>query len=74
MNNITNGGKDYKGIRALAEAIKRNRVLISLNLNSTDLDSECSALLADAMQYNSTLISLDIEGNPEMDLNHVRNI
>lgn len=38
MNNLTNSGKDYKGIRQLAEAIKRNRVLISLNLNSTDLD------------------------------------
>ena len=58
----------------MAEAIKRNRVLISLNLNSTDLDNECSSLLSDAMKFNDTLINLDIESNPKMNIAHVRKI
>ena len=43
-------------------------------INSTDLNEECSRMLADAMDENNTLILLDVEGNPKMDIIHVRRI
>ena len=49
FNNLTNSDKDIKGIKKIAEALTRNEVLISLNLNSTDLNADCSSMLADAM-------------------------
>ena len=48
--------------------------LISLNLNSTGLDSECSRFLAEAMEENDTIINMDIEGNPLMNIHDVRRI
>ena len=42
MNNITDSGKNIDGVRALADALKRNVTLIWLNLNSTCLDDKCS--------------------------------
>jgi len=67
-NNLTKGyhGKsfDNSGIKILADSMKKNRTLISLNLNSCNLNQESSKYLADMMKYNDSLINLDVEGNP----------
>lgn len=49
---------------------------MSLSLNNTNLESECSAYLRDAMEKNKTMILLDIEGskNSEMNIYDVRAI
>ncbi len=73
-NNLTNSEKDTKGIRKIAESLTKNTNLISLNLNSCDLNKNCSRMLADAMEENDTLILLDVEGNPKMDIFDVRKI
>lgn len=49
-NNLTNSEKDTKGIFRIAEALSKNTNLISLNLNSCDLNKKCSKKLADAME------------------------
>lgn len=74
MNDLISNYKDWSGIKAIAEALRHNVVLISLNLNSTGLDKKCSAMLAEAMEKNDTLILLDIEGNPKMNIYDVRRI
>ena len=74
MNNITDSGTNIEGVRALADALKKNVTLIWLNLNSTCMDDKCSQLLVEAMKYNTTLIHMDIEGNPNMDIYDVRKI
>ncbi len=74
MNNITDSGTNSEGVKALADALKKNVTLIWLNLNSTCMDDKCSQLLVEAMKYNTTLIHMDIEGNPNMDIYDVRKI
>ena len=74
MNDLTSNGKDNSGIQALAEALRHNVVLTSLTLNSCGLGAHCSAMLADAIEDNHTLILLDIEGNPDMNIYDVRRI
>lgn len=74
MNDLISNGKDPSGIKTIAEALRHNVVLISLNLNSTGLDAECSSMLAEAIEDNHTLILLDVEGNPNMNIYDVRRI
>ena len=74
MNDLISNYKDWSGIKSIAEALRHNVVLISLNLNSTGLDKKCSAMLAEAIEDNDTLILLDIEGNPKMNIYDVRRI
>ncbi len=74
MNDLTSNGKDNSGIKSLAEALRHNVVLTSLTLNSCGLGAHCSAMIADAMEDNHTLILLDIEGNPDMNIYDVRRI
>lgn len=54
--------------------MKTNTTLIGLNLNNTNLDSESSIALSEAMEVNTTLIYLDIEGNKKMNIHNVRKI
>ena len=49
FNNLTNTQKDPKGIESIANSLTTNTTLICLNLNSTDLNDECSKMLADAI-------------------------
>lgn len=48
--------------------------MVALNLNNCNLNEECSKMLADAMEENDTMIDLDIEGNPDMDIYDCRRI
>jgi hypothetical protein len=59
---------------ALAEAIKKNDCILSLNLNNTNLTEECGAALVEAIEINETLIMLDIENNPKISLHDIRRI
>ena len=45
-NNLTCNGKDNRGIKAIAEGLRNNRTLISLNLSHCNLNEECSKILA----------------------------
>jgi hypothetical protein len=44
------------GIDALVEALAKNDTLLSLNLNNTGLDANCSKKLLEMIENNSTLI------------------
>ena len=74
FNDITDSGRDCSGVKILAENLKKNRTLISLNLNTCGLNAKCSAMLAEVMDYNDSIINLDVEGNPDMNLYDVRKI
>ena len=73
-NDLTDAGKNNKGIVELAEALKNNKSLLHLNLTNTNMDVTCSQALLEAMKENKTLIMLDISQNAKMNLNDVREI
>ena len=66
--------EDSSGVVALAEALKENDTLLSLNLNNTNLDEKAGAALVSALEENKYLILLDIENNPRLSLYDVRKI
>lgn len=47
----------------LADMIKQNPALRSLNLSQNKLDFECAEVLGDALQYNDQLMKLDLSCN-----------
>jgi Ran GTPase-activating protein (RanGAP) involved in mRNA processing and transport len=51
-NNLTNDLHDRRGIEIIANAIKKNTTLLSLNLNTCNLDEQCGIVLVDAIQEN----------------------
>ena len=40
-NNLTKNGNDVSGVLALADAIRKNDTVLSLNLHNTNLDERC---------------------------------
>ena len=62
-NNLTNDLQDRRGIEQIANAIKTNTTLLSLNLNTCNLDDQCGVALVEAIKENYQLIRLDIGGN-----------
>lgn len=72
-NNLTNGFTDKIGFSAIAEALKTNKTLLSLNLCTCALEEQCGQVLVDAMQMNNTLIHLDVTGN-KLFLSQIREI
>ena len=53
-------GKDFK---IIAEALKHNSTITSLDLACSNIGVEESKYLAEALKHNSTLTSLDLESN-----------
>jgi|688.fasta_scaffold489982_2 Ran GTPase-activating protein (RanGAP) involved in mRNA processing and transport len=47
----------------IAEMIKQNTNLISLNVENNNLDSECACVLAESLQYNNKLKILNLRKN-----------
>lgn len=47
---------NYSGIDGLVEALKKNDIILSINLNNTGLDSYCSKKLREVLEVNSTII------------------
>ena len=74
MNYLTRGDIGQTGIQKLAEGLKHNENLISLNLNSNEINHEGAFYLQEAMEVNQTLIHFDFEMNPGMSLSNVRQI
>lgn len=65
---------DNSGMVALAEALRTNDSLLSLNMNNTHLDERSGQALVNAMEENESIIMLDIENNPKLNLHDVRRI
>lgn len=61
----------YKGLDAMVDALRTNDTLLSLNLNNTGLDVGASKKIREMMEINQTLINLDIDNNPEMNIEDV---
>ncbi|TFK18854.1 RNI-like protein [Coprinopsis marcescibilis] len=58
-------GNDLRnGITYLAQVLKRNRTLKLLNLSENKLDVQCLVTIAEALKYNSSLETLDLNKNP----------
>lgn len=58
-------GNDLRGgVSYIAQVLKRNRTLRSLNLSENKIEVQGLVLLAEALKYNSTLTSLDLSNNP----------
>jgi hypothetical protein len=64
--------KSLSGLKHLVESLKLNETLLWLNLFNTGLDQECSRYLREIFVSNSTIIHLDIEGNPDMAMEDVK--
>ena len=63
-NPLTGPSKqDDSGIHAIAEMLSVNKKLLCLNLDNTGLDEKCGDTLVQVMEYNNTLISLEIAHN-----------
>ncbi|KAG9092887.1 hypothetical protein FRC07_011573, partial [Ceratobasidium sp. 392] len=57
-------GNDLRGgVSYIAQVLKRNRTLRSLNLSENKVEVQGLVVLAEALKYNSTLTSLDLSNN-----------
>ncbi len=61
--NLSFNGFDVEGGKALAELIKQNTTLQSLNISNTRLNSEIAGLIANALQTNDTLQKLYVNSH-----------
>ncbi|CAE6445516.1 unnamed protein product [Rhizoctonia solani] len=52
------------GVSYIAQVLKRNRTLKTLNLSDNRIEVQGLVQLAEALKYNSTLTSLDLSSNP----------
>jgi hypothetical protein len=59
----SNEEADATGIKAIAEMLKKNKKLLSLNLGNTGIDEKAGKFLVDAMEINTTLINLELSEN-----------
>lgn len=53
------------------DALKLNDTVLCINLTNTGLDSVCSKKMRSIFDTNKTLILLDLDGNPKMNLDDV---
>jgi ABC-type iron transport system FetAB ATPase subunit len=73
-NNNLLSENDNSGILQLAESLRTNDTLLSLNLNNTNLDEKAGMALVRALEENESIIMLDIENNPKIGLTDVRRV
>jgi hypothetical protein len=71
-NPISSNG-DNSGVKALAEALRVNKTLTSLNLWRTGINKDAGHMLANAIQDNNTLLFFDI-GHNSIDMCDVKRI
>ena len=72
-NSLTNGN-NISGIEALCESLKENDTLTHLSLYNTSLPEKAGQLLLETLDYNDSLILLDLEKNPQIKLDTIRAI
>lgn len=58
------GNELRHGVTYVAQVLKRNRTLKTLNLSENKIDSHGLTAIAEALKYNSTLETLDMSHNP----------
>ena len=64
---------DYSGISRLSNMLKTNRTLLILNLARTGIDRDGAIDLLEAMEINTTLISMDLSEN-DLSVRDIRQI
>ena len=67
-NNLTKNGSDVSGVLAIADALRKNDTVLTLNLHNTNLDEKCGQALVEALEENETIIMIDLENNPNLNL------
>jgi hypothetical protein len=72
-NQLTNGN-NISGIEALCESLKENDTLTHLSLYNTSLPEKAGQYLLNMLDYNKSLILLDLEKNPDIKLGTIRAI
>lgn len=72
-NNLTNGN-DENGILSLIESLRNNDSLLCLNLNNCNLTKQVGKKLKEVLRENTNLINVDVERNPSMEIEDVREI
>jgi len=72
-NNLTNGN-DENGILCLIESLRNNDDLLSLNLNNCNLTKQVGKKLKEVLRENKKLINIDVERNPSLEIEDVREI
>ena len=81
-NNLTNFSRDRdgkvnidrSGFESICQSLKKNISILTLNLHNTCLDEKCGEMLREAIEQNTTLISLDITGNRDLMIQDVQAI
>ena len=53
-------GFDSEGGKILADVIKQNNTIESFNISNTRLNAECAASIANALEQNDSLRSLNV--------------
>jgi hypothetical protein len=66
--------RNTQGLENLAKALESNQTLLCLNLANCQLNESCGEFLCRMMERNHTIINLDLDSNPDMNLYHVRQI
>ena len=67
-------GQEMHGIYELAESLKVNRTLLSLNLSNNQMDQKCGELFKEALLENTSLIDFDYSNNKYISLEDSRSI
>jgi len=67
-------GQEMHGIYELAESLKSNETLLSLNLSNNQMDQKCGELFREALQVNQSLIDFDYSNNKYISLEDSRAI
>ena len=62
-NQLTSDGDDISGVLALADALKVNKSLVSLNMANNNLDDVVGKAIVEALEHNYTLIDLEFGFN-----------
>merc|ERR1711977_111673 len=65
---------DENGIICLIESLRNNDSLLCLNLNNCNLTKQVGKKLKEVLRENTKLINVDIERNPSLEIEDVREI
>ena len=67
-NMLTKYGTDNSGIRSLFQSLKKNTMLISLNLSNNFLNENAGELIIDLLEHNKIIIHLEYFQNEEFEV------
>jgi len=73
-NALTQGGTDFRGIEALEDALRSNHSLAVLSLARCKAGADGGAALAAALDVNTSLLQVELDGADGVLLVHARSI